>query len=298
MKSLELGIKMRSDLEKNLYEKVIELSKKRQTELIKEGKLPNFDYTGVQIERLNSIQEISEMQTLLKVIGNDRNDELQFCLGAWESLGIGYAESFLALVCDVSATEISKLSIFKESEKFDNTVWDPILFQNPKFQHELISHKLSFDARLILSVNKLFTRKIKITLNDMQERTFLSHSRLRDAITELLNWSYLLETESENTYLSNLSLKTESKYHRAWSNLIGHYFISKMSTYGRLKALESSAKNFYQGEKFFNVVLASQNCHSCLRNSKTIIKTLAQLPPFHLGCRCTFVLNIPKRGTI
>ena len=49
MKSLELGIKMRSDLEKNLYEKVIELSKKRQTELIKEGKLPNFDYTGVQI---------------------------------------------------------------------------------------------------------------------------------------------------------------------------------------------------------------------------------------------------------
>ena len=59
MKSLELGIKMRSDLEKNLYEKVIELSKKRQTELIKEGK-----YSKTSNEFKEQFQKIKRIVTL------------------------------------------------------------------------------------------------------------------------------------------------------------------------------------------------------------------------------------------
>jgi hypothetical protein len=298
MNSLELGIEIRSNLERNLYENVIKLSQKRQTELIREGKLPNFTYTGVQIERLQSIQEITELKTFLEIIGNSRNDELQFCISAWESLGLGYAESFLALTCDIETTKMIELSLFKDSEKFENPIWNAVLFKDPNYPPKLISHNLSFDARIILSVNKLFTRKVTVNLNNIQERTFLSHSRLSDAINELLNCNYFIKTTTKDTYTSNLSLNKESKYHRAWSKLIGHYFVSKMSTLGRLKFYNLNAIDFHQGKSFFKAVLASKDCQTCQSKSKSVLKSLAQLPPFHLGCRCTFTLDVPKRGTI
>jgi hypothetical protein len=296
LKSLKLGLDIREALEDMNYEQAISDSNKRIKELINEGTLPKWSYFGeAQLIGLLSINLISELHDFEEYFGKPRAKEIIFALGSYECLGIQYSESFFLSVCDLESLVLNSFPLYHVSKKYKNNLWKKsLLVKNPMYIDLIPKNSLSADSRSILSLGKLFTRNLIFDFNFIQQKTFLKNQRLQLALNELLD-NEIIAKHTDESYEVDLKLRNKSAFHRDWANLIGHFYTMRMLNIRR----QVGYNNHFLDEKTtYRSIAATDSCLECTSISKTRLNKQNYRPPFHLGCRCTFVAIPPDRGAI
>ena len=294
--SLKLGLDIREALEDMNYEQAISDSNKRQRELIKEGTLPEWIHFGeAHLIGLLSINLISELSDFEEHFGKLRTKEIIFALGSYECLGIQYTESFLLSICDLESSLLNSFPLYRKSKKYKSKLWkNTLLIENPINIELFPKNSLSTDSRSIMSLGKFLTRNLIFDFNFIQQKTFLRNQRLHLALSELLD-NKLIAKHTNESYKIDLKLRNKSAFHRHWANLIGHFFTMKMLNTRRqlmYNKLPLDKKTTYKS------IPAPNSCLECKSISKIRLNKPNNRPPFHLGCRCTFVTMPLDQGTI
>lgn len=104
--------------------------------------------------------------------------------------------------------------------------------------------------------------------------------------------SYLKSVDDshlEKTWTVGLNKQRESKFHRQWSTLLGHYLVFSVARDGDWSEHEEGQARGYIRKGWKRKVCggAPNECSLCAELDKKIISIKEQGPPFHLGCRCT-----------
>jgi len=102
---------------------------------------------------------------------------------------------------------------------------------------------------------------------------------------------YLKSVDSsllEKTWTIGLNKQNESKFHRQWATLIGHFLVFSVARDGNWREHEEGQIRGYirQGQKLQVFGGAPNECVLCSEKDGEIISNKEQGPPFHLGCRC------------
>ena len=103
------------------------------------------------------------------------------------------------------------------------------------------------------------------------------------------------QTNLEKIWTVGLNKLTESKFHRQWSRLIGHFLVFSVSRDGNwIEHIETEAAGYLgKGWRLQVCGGAPNECQLCAEMNKKIISTNENAPPFHLGCRCSTNLVFP-----
>ena len=92
----------------------------------------------------------------------------------------------------------------------------------------------------------------------------------------------------EKTWTIGLNKQNESKFHRQWATLIGHFLVFSVARDGNWREYEDGQTLGYIRKGWQQEVCggAPNECLLCAEMDGKVISIKEQGPPFHLGCRC------------
>ena len=180
----------------------------------------------------------------------------------------------------ISVDEIEALRVLEELEQFKNARKSTLADFLSLLTIEQLKPILG-DISVAKSANK--DKKIQEIIYLKTEDEILSHLKSMD--NSLL----------EKTWTIGLNKQNESKFHRQWATLIGHFLVFSVARDGNLKEHEDGQTRGYIRKGWHLEVCggAPNECLFCAEMNGKVISINEQSPPFHLGCRCVTNLVIP-----
>lgn len=143
-------------------------------------------HPALRMTRISSSWTSDEINDLSVELLPDRLTELQNVPVFFEGgLGIGYAESMLAVVLDQPSKHLANWERFQQEKSTPSYLWGRALLADPKWTEPLVPPGLSYNARLALSVSKVVTRLLPVTLAEFAERVSVSQAVAQSIMTEL-----------------------------------------------------------------------------------------------------------------
>ena len=109
---------------------------------------------------------------------------------------------------------------------------------------------------------------------------------------------YLKSVDSsllEKTWTIGLNKQNESKFHRQWATLVGHFLVFSVARDGNWREHEEGQTRGFirKGWQLEVCGGAPNDCSLCADMDGKVVSIKEQCPPFHLGCRCVTNLVIP-----
>ena len=180
----------------------------------------------------------------------------------------------------ISVDEIEALRVLEELEQFKNARKSTLADFLSLLTIEQLKPILG-DISVAKSANK--DKKIQEIIYLKTEDEILSH--LKSIDNSLL----------DKTWTIGLNKQNESKFHRQWATLIGHFLVFSVARDGNWKEHEDDQTRgcIREGWQLEVCGGAPNECLLCSDMDGKIISVKAQGPPFHLGCRCATNLVIP-----
>lgn len=113
---------------------------------------------------------------------------------------------------------------------------------------------------------------------------------------------YVLPSDVEKDIKSGISYakcKKKLQAKNGFSDLTSKELNELVSTAGSRIFNEQNAKQFEKDFKYYKILPCSDACPICKEKSKKKIrfrerKVGVNFPPLHIGCRCSFTVEIPK----